>query len=89
MKKIVTLDCSAMTDPDKIHDLFASKLSFPATYGRNLDALYDMLSSCGPTELTLTHASALAGLFRYGDNLLLAVKDAAQDNPHLTLVIEE
>ena len=89
MEKHVTLDCTMMTGPDEIHDLFAKELDFPAYYGRNLDALYDVLSTCPPVELTLTNVSALANLFRYGDNLLLALKDAAQENPRFTLVLED
>jgi ribonuclease inhibitor len=85
----ITLDCTLITDDQTAHDVFAQALSFPASYGRNLDALYDLLSTCPETELTLTNVSALGKLFRYGDNLLLAVKDAARDNPNLTLILED
>ena len=87
--RTITLDCTLITDDQTAHDVFAQTLDFPATYGRNLDALYDLLSTCPETELTLTNLPALGKLFRYGDNLLLAVKDAARDNPNLTLILEE
>jgi len=86
--RCVTIDCTPMTDPDQVHDLFAAALEFPEWYGRNLDALYDLLSTCPPTRLTLTNASAIDGMFRYGDNLKLAIEDAQKDNPHLTVIFE-
>ena len=89
MKRSVTLDCTPMTGPDSVHDLFAAALDFPADYGRNLDALYDLLSTCPPLELTLTNAGALKWMFRYGDNLRLALEDAEKDNPNLTLIFED
>ncbi len=87
--KRITLDCNLITDDQTAHDLFAKELEFPAYYGRNLDALYDLLSTYPETELTLINAKALGKLFRYGDNLMLAIKDAAKDNPLLTLTLEE
>ena len=87
--KYVTLDCSVMVDEKSVHDEFARGLEFPATYGRTLDALYDLLSSCPATELTLANAGELWKLFRYGDNLMLTVRDAEAANPLLTLVVED
>ena len=87
--KRITLDCNLITDDQTAHDLFAKELEFPAYYGRNLDALYDLLSTYPETELTLANASALGKLFRYGDNLMLAIKDAEKANPLLTVIVEE
>lgn len=87
--KHVVIDCTKLVDEASVHDAFAQALEFPACYGRNLDALYDMLSSSPELTLTLTNASALGKLFRYGDNLKLALEDAAKDNPLLTLDFQE
>ena len=89
MTKYVTIDCAPMVGTDEVHDIFARELDFPAYYGRNLDALYDLLSTCPPTVLTLANASALKEMFRYGDNLRLALEDAEKDNPNLTLIFED
>ena len=87
--KYVTLNCAVMVDEKSVHDTFAAALDFPAHYGRNLDALYDMLTSCGKLELKLVNTQAIAKLFRYGDNLMLTLKDAEKDNPLFTLVAED
>ena len=85
----ITLDCTLITDDQTAHDVFAQALSFPATYGRTLDALYDMLTSTGELNLTLTNAGALSKLFRYGDNLKLTLEDAAKDNELFTLEYQD
>ena len=85
----VTIDCSLMVDEASVHDTFASALSFPAYYGRTLDALYDLLASSPELTLTLANSSAINNLFRYGDNLRLALEDAERDNPELTVIFEE
>lgn len=87
--KHITLDCTLMTDPDSLHDLFAQALEFPADYGRNLDALYSTLRTYPALELTLENASAIGKMFRYGDNLLLAIQDATKDNPELTVLLQD
>ena len=87
--KHVTIDCAKMTVPDEVHDLFAQTLDFPDWYGRNLDALYDLLSTCPPLTLTLVNAKAIASMFRYGDNLLLTLQDAEQTNHNLTLILQD
>ena len=87
--RTVVLDCAQMTSREAAHDYLARELSFPDWYGRNLDALYDLLSTCPELNLTLTNAAAIAKLFRYGDNLMLTLRDAAEANPNFTLEIQE
>lgn len=70
-----------------LHDLFESY--FPIPYGRTLDALYDYLS-WWDKELTieLDESSLQATLEdRYYDKLLRMLRDAAEENPKITLVI--
>ena len=42
--KTVTIRGIDFTCPEELHDYLASELSFPEYYGRNLDALYDILT---------------------------------------------
>ena len=76
-------------DRSGLHDLFEG--FFPPPYGRNLDALHDILS-CWNQELTieLNEPSLLAGLGdRYYYNLLRMLKDTAQENSKITVCICE
>ena len=72
-----------------LHDIFEAY--FPEPYGRNLDALYDVLS-CLNTELTieLNEPSLLASLEdRYYDKLLRMLRDVAEENSKITLTVRE
>lgn len=81
----IELDSSLMTNRDAVHDLIAEKLSFPAYYGRNLDALYDLLSAYpGELEIAVSNAADLvANLGSYGTALIKTFYDAAENNPNL------
>ena len=45
----VTIDCAAIGSREELHRTFSDVLSFPSCYGRNLDALYDQLTSLSGT----------------------------------------
>ena len=69
-------------DKEKIHCELAQKLDFPSYYGKNLDALYDVL--CDICEDTLI---AVEGQSDYGTKLLAAVEDAAEENDRIKIEI--
>lgn len=76
-------------DRSGLHDIFEAY--FPAPYGRNLDALFDVLS-CWNTELTieLDESSLLGSLEdRYYDKLLRMLRDVADENPKITITVCE
>ncbi|WP_318361135.1 barstar family protein [uncultured Agathobaculum sp.] len=85
MKELL-LDADTLYTRGQAHDVLAKTFGFPADYGRNLDALYDLLTACPPTRLTLRHAEMLvANLGNYGELLLRVLADAAAENPNFTL----
>lgn len=64
----VILDFAAIKDEAALHDALAKGLRLPASYGRNLDALWDCLTRDvkGPIAIELRHAAkAGARLQRY------------------------
>lgn len=75
----VVLDGRLMVSREAVHDLLAEKLELPDYYGRNLDALYDLLGENSRTlTITLTHAEIMFGhLGNYGNALLKTFLDAA------------
>ncbi len=75
-----------MTERKAAHEYLAARLSFPAWYGRNLDALYDLLTERGPCVLRLEHAEVLEEQGGYGKRLLDTLLDAGRDSGNLTVV---
>lgn len=86
----VDLDCALMTGRASAHEYLKTQFSFPDYYGRNLDALYDLLSSRGG-ELTITVCRSELleeNLGGYGSALLATIREAAEENPNIHLSVE-
>ena len=85
----IMLDGKAMTDRPAAHSHLAERLDLPTYYGRNLDALYDMLSEIGEdTELILEDPAAVVEqMGKYGEALLSTMQEAAENNPHLIITL--
>ena len=87
----IILDGALMTDRTAVHDLLAEKFGFPDYYGRNLDALYDLLSTYSrKVNVTLIHESQMyESLGNYGKSLVSTLRDAAAANINLMLSISD
>lgn len=83
----IILDGRFMVDRDSLHTHIAEKLSFPSYYGRNLDALYDLLSSYPEkAEIVLVHGDDLiTALGKYGNAFVKTLMDACRANQNLEL----
>lgn len=81
----IFLDAAAMPDRETAHRYLAGQLAFPDYYGKNLDALFDLLSErSAPTRLVIRDRRALENtLGPYGAALLRTLEDAAAENPAL------
>lgn len=86
----VILNGKAMTDRPTAHSHLTERLELPAWYGRNLDALYDVLTGIGEdTELILENPTAvIENLGKYGEALLSTMQEAADENPHLIITLK-
>ena len=67
----------------------ARVLQFPSHYGRNLDALYDLLTEVGQTlEIEISHVDEIKSqLGIYGSTLLQTFQEAENDNLSLTVTL--
>ena len=86
----VILEGKAMTDRMSAHSHLAERLALPTYYGRNLDALYDVLTEVGEeTEIILTDPAAVVEqMGKYGEALLATMQEAAEENPRLIVTLQ-
>ena len=82
---LVLCDFARLGTADAIYDHLTAELSFPAWFGRNLDALHDCLTDIGtPTRLVLTGAAAPVA-----QRFLPVLRDAARQNRYLSVEIHQ
>lgn len=82
MRKII-LDGSVMTGREALHDALCAQLALPEYYGRNLDAMYDCLTTMPETEIELRNWPQAGYLARALD----VMRDAAEDNILLRITV--
>ena len=87
----ILLDGQKMLNRRTAHDHLAERLELPEYYGRNLDALYDLLTEReGPTRLVVQHRETiLSWLGEYGAALCQTLEDADRANPGLEVLFPE
>lgn len=86
---MIFLDGRFFTDKAAAHDHLAKRLELPTWYGRNLDALYDLLTGhVGSVHIVVIHKTELlAQLGGYGESLLETLRDAAEAVPGMELTV--
>lgn len=88
--KTVILDGLNIFDMEDVHDTFSAALDFPAWYGRNLDALYDMLSNPhGEVTVILRHTELLSSALGKRWMGLVRVLQDASDSGLIHIEVEE
>ena len=87
--KHCTLYGARIADLEALHTALAETFGFPAWYGRNFDALFDLLTEpMEPVTLTIYDWNLLAD--RLGEKasaLSRVLNDAGQENPNLTVLL--
>lgn len=81
MKKTLIIDGRRCKTKEKTHEYLAKKKGFPPYYGKNLDALADVLSTYDKNTVIKVKysASITKNLGEYGDILLNIFKIAAKN----------
>lgn len=82
-----TLNGKRMINREVAHAYLKRKLGFPDYYGRNLDALWDLLTTIHePLEIRIFNRdSILEKMGEYGERLLSTLDEASEENPRITL----
>lgn len=82
--KTVQLDLRDITSPEVLHSLLERRLSLPDYYGKNLDALFDVLGEIGePTHIVVL--SEAEGAAKCVKGALRVMSDAAEGNNMLSV----
>jgi ribonuclease inhibitor len=86
MRKAI-LNGKRMISREVAHAYLKRKLGFPDYYGRNLDALWDLLTTIHePVEIRIFNRdSILLKMGEYGERLLSTIDEAAEENPRITV----
>lgn len=88
----VLINGKEVKSQDDIHSMLAKQLNFPTTYGKNLDSLYDALSSdnTGLAVIKIKSLSILKSKLGsdYIEALMRAISDASEENPKIVLLLE-
>jgi len=90
--KRCTLHGKTIRSLDDLYDQLSKKLALPDHFGRNLDALWDVLSSDvqGPFEVVWEHAGASKKVMgKEFDRVIKVFKDLQKERDDFTLKIEE
>ena len=89
MKIALALDGALISSRKDFYDQISAGLNFPEYFGRNLDALYDLLCEAD-ASVTLLHAEALReSLGAYAERVIKTFRDAAEKNPNFTFALAE
>ena len=82
-RRVFTIDLAGVRSAAKMHDAIAAALPLPEHYGRNLDALYDVLTEyCCNWKIVFRNAGTVAR------GLRTVCADAMAETPGLETVFE-
>lgn len=83
-RRVFTIDLAGVRSAAKLHDALAAALPLPAHYGRNLDALHDVLTEFGGSwTVVFRNAGSVAR------GLRAVCADAAEETPGLRVSFED
>lgn len=86
---IYTIDLTGVSNKEELHDALQETLPLPEYYGRNLDALYDVLTSViTPMEIQLINTpSADEFPGGYIQAFLKLCHDVQEENPMISISV--
>ena len=91
MAREVVLDGSTIQSMEDFHKLMATELKFPAYYGNNLDALWDMLSNLKDPNITIiwkNHRKSRDGLGHQFMTIISIFEDTRNEHADFSYQLE-
>ncbi|MDO4679190.1 MAG: barstar family protein [Eubacteriales bacterium] len=87
----VTIKVSEFDTVEEIHEYLAEELEFPAYYGKNLSALYDVLTDISEDVRIIMDLSGTADeeLLEDAEKMVEVMEDASEENEYLEIECEE
>ena len=87
----VTIKVSEFDTVEEIHEYLAEELEFPAYYGENLSALYDVLTDLSEDVRIIMDLSSTADeeLLEEAEKMVEVMEDASEENEYLEIECEE
>ena len=86
----IRIDGKDLQTKKQAHEFLSAQDGFPEEYGKNLDAMYDVLTSLPEVKVIVCDPDSIVqNLGEYGKKLLLVIKHACDRNPGIVLEIEE
>lgn len=86
---VLTVNGEHLLEPEQAYAYLRELFGFPAYYGNNLDALYDMLTQITEPSFIIFQPAASDRQSGFYRRLLRVFRDAAEDNPALRLRLED
>lgn len=88
--KFILLDGEKMNTKEEVHEYISKILNVPGHYGKNLDALWDVLSTYDePIRILFKNTQTLKiNLGEYGNKILKIFLEAKEDNDNIFIEIE-
>ncbi|MBQ8537337.1 MAG: barstar family protein [Clostridia bacterium] len=85
----VILDLRTLDNAEKVQCCLMQQLDLPFYYGKNLDALYDELMAWNQqtTFVMLLPQQLAGGMADYFPRLIRVFKDAAHENPAISIEV--
>ena len=83
------IDGAKMHTRQEAHDEIARALNFPEYYGRNLDALWDLLTTTKGKAVLTGVPGMLNALGGYGCRLLKTFYDAAEEHKGFDFCVQD
>ncbi len=88
MREIV-LDAARLSRREEAQSYLKEAMELPDYYGRNLDALHDVLGEMGDTRIIFRNTWAFDEKYGYPKRVLNVMRDSAEENPGIVIELLE